>query len=229
VRAHANITARTAGWTATALFVVLSGRTLSYALEPGLSPAGRQLADVTGSPSLFAVTVVATAVASAVAVAVTWLASLAISERQRLEPQAVSVSQSVSALAVTVRSVLLFVASSFGFALLESYVHWRAGLGWHGLHCLLGPVHRDAIPILAALSIVTAAVVKAVAHLFSWMRRVVRSLQNRPRAGGSATTLRRPLLQLVPMRSIGGARLGARGPPPWFSPVLRPEHTGRAL
>ena len=27
------------------------------------------------------------------------------------------------------------------------------GLGWHGIHCLLGPVHRNAIPILAALSL----------------------------------------------------------------------------
>ena len=33
--------------------------------------------------------------------------------------------------------------------MLESTIHWREGLGWHGLHCLLGPVHRDAIPILA--------------------------------------------------------------------------------
>ena len=40
---------------------------------------------------------------------------------------------------------------------LESYLHWRAGLGWHGLHCLAGPVHRDAVPIVAALSLVAVA------------------------------------------------------------------------
>ena len=39
------------------------------------------------------------------------------------------------------------------FAMLESTLHWRAGLGWHGLHCLTGPVHRNAIPILGALSL----------------------------------------------------------------------------
>ena len=228
MRARANAIAGTVGWAAATLFVVLAGRSLAYALQPGLSPAGRQLADVTGAPSLFAVTVVAAAVASAAAVAVVWLASLAVSERQRLEPQSTSISNGVSALAVIVRAVLLFVASSFVFAMLESYIHWRAGLGWHGLHCLLGPVHRDAVPILGALSIVTAAVLKAAAHVLLWMRRVVRSLRNRPRTANSTTISPGARRQVEPRRWIHGVRLGARGPP-CFSLVLRSEQAGCAL
>ena len=42
--------ARTAGWAAATLVVTLSGRTLAYALQPGLSSDGRELAAVTGGP-----------------------------------------------------------------------------------------------------------------------------------------------------------------------------------
>ena len=60
--------------------------------------------------------------------------------------------------------------------MLESTIHWREGLGWHGLTCLLGPVHRDAIPILAALSLVAVAVHGAVEHLLDWARRLFAQL-----------------------------------------------------
>jgi hypothetical protein len=67
---------------------------------------------------------------------------------------------------VLVRASVLFVVSSLAFAALESYIHYRTGLGRHWLHCLLGPVHRDALPLLGAFSLVAAAVHGAVAHFF---------------------------------------------------------------
>src|SRR2546423_2253975 len=66
------------------------------------------------------------------------------------------------------------------FALLESYIHWRAGLGWHGLHCLTGPVHRNALPILGALSLLGAALGAALDHVLAWLRRTITALA-RPR------------------------------------------------
>jgi hypothetical protein len=213
VRTHPTTVARSAGWSAAIMFVVLAGRVLAYALQPGLSPVGTQLESVTGGPSFLAITVVGGAVASCAAVAVVWLASLAISERQRLERQATSTSNGISTIAVVVQAALLFAASSLAFALVESTIHWRAGLGWHGLHCLVGPVHRDALPILAALSIVTAAVLRAAAHVLSWMRRVIRALRHRPRSARSTTIPRRPHLLAEPARRLHGMQLGARGPP----------------
>ena len=55
--------------------------------------------------------------------------------------------------------------------MVESTIHWREGLGWHGLGCLVGPVHRDAIPILVALSLIAVAVHGAIEHLLEWARR----------------------------------------------------------
>src|SRR5207244_6663545 len=91
-------------------------------------------------------------------------------------------------------AVLLGVATSLCFALLESYIHWRAGLGWHGLHCLVGPAHRDAIPFLWSLSLLAAAVVAAVEHLVAWMRRTIAAILapglERPRGAGVAPRAR---------------------------------------
>ena len=61
----------------------------------------------------------------------------------------------------------------------ESYLHWRAGIGFHGLSCLVGPVHRNAIPLLAALALAAAALAEAAEHLLAWARAVVRELRRR--------------------------------------------------
>jgi hypothetical protein len=61
----------------------------------------------------------------------------------------------------------------------ESYLHWRAGIGFHGLSCLVGPVHRNAIPLLAALALAAAALAEAIQHLLAWMRAVMRELRRR--------------------------------------------------
>ena len=106
----------------------------------------------------------------------------------------------------------LFVASSLVFDALESYLHWRAGLGFHGLHCLIGPVHRDALPLLAAASLVAAAVVAAASHLVRWMRRTLRALARRrvPYFSPPVLVPARPALAVARPAS---ERLRTRGPP----------------
>ena len=70
-----------------------------------------------------------------------------------------------------VLAATLAVTSSVAGGLFEAYLHWRAGLGWHGLHCLVGPVHRDLLPFETGLSLVAAALIAAGRHLVAWMRR----------------------------------------------------------
>ena len=93
--------------------------------------------------------VVGTLAAAAIASAVLWLAALAVRERLLLEGRRVVAPPRLRPALLGVRAATLFFVTSFAFAMLESTIHWREGLGWHGLSCLLGPVHRDAIPILA--------------------------------------------------------------------------------
>jgi hypothetical protein len=97
------------------------------------------------------------------------------------------------------------------FAYLESFIHWRPGLGWHGLHCLVGPVHRNAIPVLGALSLVAAALAGAIEHIVAWMRRAIARFAAEPiRPGRIAPPAPAYEPVLTPAYS---APLGARGPP----------------
>ena len=155
--------------------IVLVSRQLAYALAP--SPLARVLGHAAGGPSLVTVTLVSLGLAGLASTLVVWLAALAVRERARLRPERVAPRLRLRRLAA--RAVGLYLASSLAFALFESYLHWRAGLGFHGLSCLVGPVHRDAIPLLAALTLAAAALAEAVEHLLAWARAVVRELRRR--------------------------------------------------
>ncbi len=97
--------------------------------------------------------------------------------------------------------------------MLEATLHWRAGLGWHGLHCLLGPVHRDLIPIVGALSLVAAAAVAAGDHVLAWLRRRF-ALAGSTRARlVLAPVLPAPSESQAPREPFRAARAGARAPP----------------
>jgi hypothetical protein len=115
------------------------------------------------------------AACAVVAAALLWLAVVAVRERH-LAAQAAGPPPRIGLLRVLMRALALWVACSVAFATLESYLHWRAGLGFHGLHCLVGPVHRDALPILAALAVLAAAAVSALEHIVDWLRRAVAAL-----------------------------------------------------
>jgi hypothetical protein len=162
-------------WPAAVALLVLCARFLAYALEP--SPLARALERSAAGPSLVTVTLVSLGVAATGSVLVVWLASVGVQERARLRPERVAPSLRLRRTAV--RAVALYFASSFSFAMFESYLHWRAGLGFHGLSCLVGPVHRNAIPLLAALSLLAAALAEAAGHVLAWMRAVVRELRRR--------------------------------------------------
>src|SRR4029453_1462858 len=112
-----------------------------------------------GGPRLVMVTVVSLALAVAVSTAAVWLAVVGVRERQRLRPE--RDLPRIRLQRLVLRAVVLTVASSLAFALVESYIHWRAGLGFHGLSCLFGPVHRNALPVLSAMALVVAALAAA--------------------------------------------------------------------
>jgi hypothetical protein len=163
-------------WVGVVALLVLIARWLAYALAAP-NPLGSRLEASAGGPGLVIVSLVAVGLAAVVSVFVVWLAAVAVRERQRLQPERVRPELRVRRIAL--RAVLLYTGSSLAFALFESYLHWRAGVGFHGLTCLVGPVHRSAIPLLIALSLAAAAIAEAAAHVVAWMRAVLRALAGR--------------------------------------------------
>ena len=199
-------------WLPIAALVVLTARALAYALAPHSTVVGNELERQAGGPSLVVTALVALAGAAAVASAALWIAALAVRERHLVSGQRGD-APALRPLRVLGAALGLFVVTSLAFASLESYLHWRAGLGFHGLHCLVGPIHRDALPLLGALSILAAAPEAAAGHLLRWMRRTLQALRTRPRA-----RLRPPARPLPPPSeapprpALAGLEL-ARGPP----------------
>jgi hypothetical protein len=167
---------RAFAWLGTVALLVLVARWLAYALAQP-SPLASRFQSSAGGPSLVLVSLVTLVLAAAISVAVLWLAALGVRERARLRPDRVPPRLRLRRFAVS--TVGLYASSTLGFVSFESYLHWRAGLGLHGLSCLVGPVHRNAIPLLAALALVAAALAEAVLHLVGWMRAVTRELLRR--------------------------------------------------
>src|SRR5205807_4794179 len=111
-----------------------------------------------------------------------------------------------------INAALLSVATAAAFGLFESCVHWRAGLGWHGLHCLVGPVHSSALPILVSLSLIATAVFRAVEHVLAWMRRTVAALRSHPKLRADPQVLLAPPAA-APASALQVTPCGARAPP----------------
>jgi hypothetical protein len=201
---------RLLSWIGLLLLVVLGGRALAYALSP--TPLATELSQRAGGPSLPIVTVVSLVLALVVSAAIVWLAALGVRERRLLETRAVLGPPRLRLGLLLGRALALSTASMLAFALLESYLHWRAGLGWHGLHCLTGPVHRDAVPLLGALSLIAAAAAAAVEHVIAWMRRRLACLRARAPLPAVLALLFPPTLAHLPASSLARAH-GARAPP----------------
>jgi hypothetical protein len=148
------------------VLVVLAARALAYATVP--NPAARFLQHRAGGPTLPAVALVVLGICAVLALTVCWLVSVGVRERaliERREAERFAVARTC-VLAAGLTLTTCFVGGMF-----EAYLHWRAGLGWHGLHCLVGPVHRDLIPFEAGLSFVAAALIAVARHVVAWMRR----------------------------------------------------------
>jgi hypothetical protein len=205
--------ARAFAWTGAAALVVLASRSLAYALAPHATIVAGRLEAQLGGPRLVVLAVVAPAVALALASVTLWLAAVAVRERRVLELRPVVGVGPIRIARAGAGAVVLGITTSLAFATLESYIHWRAGLGWHGLHCLTGPVHRDAIPLLWSLSLVAASVLVALEHLVAWMRRTIASLLSRPAVRqGRPAAARRPDT-VDPRPTLVPRATAARGPP----------------
>src|SRR5204863_1271303 len=151
VHAAGSMKGRALTWSAACALVVLGARALAYQLAPRTTVVGLSLEEAVGGPRLVVIAVVSLVGALALAASVAWLAAVAVRERHLVAGG--PLPDRVRPLRILSSALLLFAASSLAFDALESYLHWHAGLGFHGLHCLVGPVHRDALPLLAALSI----------------------------------------------------------------------------
>jgi hypothetical protein len=197
-------------WLCVVALVVLGSRTIAYAISP--SPLAAELSHQAGGPSLPVIAFVAVVLAIAVSAAVVWLAALGVRERRLLEAGPLIAEPRLRLGLLATRALGLWLVTMPAFAYLESTIHWREGLGWHGLHCLVGPVHRNAIPILGALSLVAAALVAALEHVLAWMRRTLASIA-RPRRLAGIVALSRPPMHEVFLAALAAAPLGARGPP----------------
>jgi hypothetical protein len=202
---------RAAIWGALAASVVLAARAIVYALAPWQTLAVRRLEHQAGGPHLATVLIVSVAAAAVLAAAMLWLAVVAVRERLALEPRTLVAPPRLPVLRLALRAALFFAVTSVAFALFESYLHWRAGLGWHGLQCLVGPVHRDAVPVLGALSLLAVAGHAAVEHLLAWARRLVALLAARlPQLRGAG----RVFTSTARLRSLRAGSVAApRGPP----------------
>jgi hypothetical protein len=197
-------------WLPIAALVVPAARALAYALAPHATVVGNELEQQAGGPGLVVTAAAVLACATVVASAVLWIAALAVRERHLLAGGEAPVLRPLRVLGAALG---LFVVTSLAFASLESYLHWRAGLGFHGLHCLIGPVHRDALPLLGALSLLAAATEAAAHHLLRWMRRTIRALRAQPRVRLRPSTRALPPREQAPARTtLAGLDL-ARGPP----------------
>jgi hypothetical protein len=205
MRAHSIRLAALAG---SALLVILTARTIAYAVTPGA--AARVLEHRAGGPSLPMIAIVALTLAASAAIVVCWLASLAVRERALLEDRAAPRFRIGRML---VLALVLAVVTTIVGGFFEAYIHWREGLGWHGLDCIAGPVHRNLVPIDCALSLVAAALLAAAEHVGRWMRRTfaaLRAIPPRPQARSVPAPLPRTHEPLFAPRIASG---GPRAPP----------------
>jgi hypothetical protein len=211
MRAHA---AKALSGAVAAALVVLLARSIAYAIAP--SPASRVLEHRAGGPALPVLALVALALGGSVAIAICWLAAFGVRERALLERRVLVVATPRFRPARMVALALgLSVVTSVGGGLLEAYLHWRAGLGWHGVQCVFGPVHRDLVPIAASLSFIAAALLAAAEHVSAWMRRTFALLRAMPlqffwRTAPACLVVEAPRV----LRRVGNSRSRA---PPAFS------------
>jgi hypothetical protein len=197
-------------WVTACALVVLAARTLAYQLAPRPTLVGTTLEQAVGGPGLVLTAIVALVGALAAAATIVWLAALGVRERHLLAGG--PAPEPIRPARVLGSAFVLFAASCVVFDALESYLHWRAGLGFHGIHCLVGPVHRNALPLLGALSLLAAAVIAAATHLIRWMRRTLRALTQR-RIAFSTFAVLVPVAVTDVQPRHATQRLRTRGPP----------------
>jgi hypothetical protein len=203
--------ARALVWTPAAILVIAASRQIAYALAG--DALARRLARQGGGADPIWIAAVALTASAAVAAGGAWLVTMGVRERCALDLARWAAPAPLRASRIAVRAAVLALVTNLGFALVESCIHHHEGLGWMGLRCLRGPVHADAAPILAGLSLVVAALVTAADHVLCALRRAAarRALARRSRPARAVA--RRVLASAVrASQRISGAN-PTRGPP----------------
>jgi hypothetical protein len=199
-------------WAACLLLVVGLSRQIAYGLSD--APLAERLSAQGGGTNLVAVAAISLGLAALATAIGLWLVATGLRERSRLELDGwVGGGRSINVLGLALRTLLLSAASVVAFTSLESWLHYRAGLGFHAYHCLFGPVHENALPILIALSLVVSAAIAAADAILSAARRLVAHLVRGRRTvlAGTLRSLSAPF-SLPRTRPRGGGRR-TRGPP----------------
>jgi hypothetical protein len=201
---------RAAVWIVLVALIVLGARAIAYALTPG--PEAVILQHRAAGPTLPVVAGASLVLGLGISAVLVWLAWTAVRERHLLSG-AGGPAPAFPLGRVSLTTPGLFLASAVAFTVLESSVHERAGMGVHGLSCLFGPVHRNAVPILAALALLAAVVEAAGRHVLAWLRRAARVLLRArvPQLQHASVQAARTLSTCLP--SPNTSPFGARAPP----------------
>ena len=189
--------------------IALVTRTIAYALSP--APTAETLAGKLGGPHLVVVAGVTLGLAALASLLLVALTAAAIGERARLA--AVQETPRLDLRAIPLRAGGLFAGSALLFAGVESTIHWHAGYGFHPQHCLTGPVHENAIPILAALAVVASVAIAVADRLSSWANRTLGeavAVDGLRLVFAAAAAAARPSL---PLLAVAHRPVDPRGPP----------------
>src|SRR5262249_39110476 len=116
---------RSIAWLALAAAVVLSARTIVYALAPWHTITLERLQHEAGGPHLAVVLAIAVGGAALCPAAALWVAAVAVRERLTLEERQLVEVPRLHPARLALRAVAFFAATSVAFSLLESYLHWR--------------------------------------------------------------------------------------------------------
>src|SRR4051812_48996995 len=142
------MTLRRAGlWLGVVALIELVARALVYGMAP--SATARALDGELGGPSFAITLVVALGLGAALSTILVWFASVGVRERWTLAAERpAGAPPRVRLGRLLGRAAVLTVVGWLTFAAIETCVHLHAGMGFHGLECLVGPVHRNALPVI---------------------------------------------------------------------------------
>lgn len=207
-------TRRALGWLAFVALLELITRSVVYGLAPSADEASRALGGHLGGPGFLAVLLVAVGLGALLATGAVWFASMGVRERWALSDDRPAAGPPRIAVApVVVRALALTVVGWLTFAGIETAIHLHEGLGFHGLECLVGPVHRNALPVVAGIALLASALLAAARLVLAWMRRTVARLVTPRPALRARRAVAVFALDSVARRAPLRAGRPARGPP----------------
>jgi hypothetical protein len=201
-------------WAAAAALTLGVGRWIAYSLA-GSGTVAQRLSGAPAGPALIWVAACSLAVAAAIALTSLWLVAAGIRERSRLDLDGwASPPTPIRWAAVVRRAAALWAVDVAGLLALDCAVHCLDGFGFHGMACLASQAHRDAVAVLAALSLLASALAEAAGHVLSALRRYVAELvAARPPRDPPPPPQACPRQTAIRRRRLGSGANLRRGPP----------------